>query len=197
MLIARVIASPSFMTGKKIDSTTMHRILRSVGTFDHATDELAFYKPTFPRIAKGMPTEPLQVEGLTALVESDGKGKGHSEDEEESENASIGAIPADIGPPLECSVSDAETMENVILSRLPNQAKAAQTHHDETNLVHAKLILGMASKHEFPYGPHDLATYRTPPTTAVMADQVSLRYAHASFEEKHLIHVECRWRSTV
>lgn len=84
-LMARVIASPSFMLGKKIDSQTMHKILRSVCTFDHTTTELDDNRSTFPRIAKGMPDQPLQLEGLTALAESDDEAKGHSNDEEFSD----------------------------------------------------------------------------------------------------------------
>ncbi|MCJ1271108.1 hypothetical protein MMC22_011007 [Lobaria immixta] len=82
---ALVIASPSFMLGKKIDSQTMHKILRSVCTFDHTTTELDDNRSTFPRIAKGMPDQPLQLEGLTALAESDDKAKRHSNDEEFSD----------------------------------------------------------------------------------------------------------------
>lgn len=147
-----------------------------------------------PRIAKGM-TQPLQLEGLTALAELDHKAEGHSNDEEfsdeeEAENASVGAIPTDIGPQLERAVSDAVTMENVIIARLPHYAKAADVHRHDTTLYHAKLMSGMASKHDFPYGPHNLATYRAPPVTAIMADQIGLHYGHALFEEKHLIHVD-------
>ncbi|MCJ1265508.1 hypothetical protein MMC22_005388 [Lobaria immixta] len=129
------------------------------------------------------------------LAESDDKTKGHSNDEEfsdaeEAENASIGAIPTDTSPDLERSVGDAETMENHIVARLPHYAKAADVHRSETTLYHARLVSNMASKHDFPYGPHNLTTYRAPPVTAALADQIGLHYGHASFEEKHLIHVD-------
>lgn len=76
----------------------MHRIFRSVCKFNHGSGELDVHRKTFSRIAKGMPIQPLLVEGLTALIESDGKAKGHSSDKEGDESATVGAIPANISP---------------------------------------------------------------------------------------------------
>ncbi|MCJ1269906.1 hypothetical protein MMC22_009799 [Lobaria immixta] len=163
------------MGDKQIDGITMHRIFRCTGSFD---------PKTFSGIAKGMPIQPLLVEGLTALIESYGKAKGHSGDKEGDESATVGAIPA---PQLDHSVGDAESMENTIISRLSDYAKAADTRRGELNTYHAQ-IRSMASKHDFPCLPHDLATYRTPPVTATLADQIGLHYGHALFQEKCIIH---------
>lgn len=78
-------------------------------------------------------------------------------------------------------------MENTIISRLPDYAKAADMHRGELNTYHAQ-IRSMASKHDFAYPPHGLAPYRSPLATAILADQIGLHYGHALFQEKYIIH---------
>lgn len=142
-----------------------------------------------------MPDQPLQLEGLIALAKSNDKAKSYSNnkklsDKEEARNANINAIPTDIGPDLERSVSDTEIMENYIIDSLPHYAKAKDMHRSEITLYHARLVSSIVSKHEFLYNPYNLATYHVPPIITTLVDQISLHYGYVSFKKKHLIHVD-------
>lgn len=81
-------------------------------------------------------------------------------------------------------------MKNVIIDWLPHYLKAADVHQHEITLYYAKLISGIASKHNFPYSPHNMATYCTLLTTTIMANQIGLHYGYVLFEEKYLIHID-------
>lgn len=180
MLVARVIASPVFMKGKAIDRTAMRAILRSVCTFDQTSGDLNIHDGTVPCIVKEPPVAPLDVRGLRATSDAD----------DSVEDSSVGPIMMDTTLNIDRTVRDADMISRRIVSRLPAYAKEAELRRTEIQNHHAKEITQMARTYDLPYLPHTLDTYRTPPATATIIDEVALHYSQSSFEEKHELHID-------
>lgn len=93
-------------------------------------------------------------------------------------------------PSFDHSVCDAKSMTNVISSRALRYSQEAELLRGNVNAQHAEKMFRMANSSEFPYFPHRLDAYRTPPVTSTMADLIGLLYGQSAFEEKYQLHMD-------